>query len=192
MSGGLERLFECRRCGAQAVVFVDAQAARSPIHALTDGDTDGLGAHADATNTLGLMRCPSCHERPSTAVPGSIARVVLYTLGGMLVFYMAARVALGRKFLFRLPDWTTPAIVLTFGLTALGIELRRWRAAARAVIGKVRPGKQLPVAIARVAAPAAEPALPPPRPAPAVAPPPPPAEPPGESPRFLTDRPRDR
>ena len=184
MSGGLERLFECGRCGAQAIVFVDAQAARSPVHALTDGDTDGLGAHADATNTLGLMRCPVCRERSRTAVVGSVARIVLYTLGGMLVFYMASRLALGRKFLFRLPDWTTPVIVLTFGLTALGIELRRWRAAARAVVGKIRPGKGLPVAIARTA--------PPPEPAPVapppVAPPRPvePAQPPGEKPRFLT------
>lgn len=194
MSGTLERLFECTRCGAQAVVFVDAQAARSPVHALTDGDSDGLGAHGDATSTLGLMRCPSCHERPRTAVVGSVVRVVLYTLGGMIVFYMAARVALGRKFLWRLPDWTTPAIVLTFGLTAIGIELRRWRAAARAVVGKVRPGKSvgLPVAIARAAPPLPEREPAPPTPiAPRIAVAPAPVEPAGETPRFLANRPRD-
>jgi hypothetical protein len=172
------------------VVTVEARAARSPVHALTDGDTGGLGAQADATSTLGLLRCPACGLRPRTAVPGSVARVVLYTLGGMLVFYMAARVALGRAFLFRLPDWTTPAIVLTFGLTALGIELRRWRAAARAAFTKVRParGTDLPVAVARVAPPL--PAEPVASPAPVVAAPPK-IEPATDAPRFLTDRSRD-
>jgi len=186
---GIERDFECARCGAQAMVVVEARAARTPVHALTDGDTGGLGAQADATNTLGLLRCPACGQRPRTALPGSIARVVLYTLGGMLVFYMAARVVLGRAFLFRLPDWTTPAIVLVFGLTAAGIELRRWCAAARAVFDKVRParGTELPVAVARVVPPPVEPVAP----AVPVAAAPPRIEPATEAPRFLSDRSRD-
>jgi hypothetical protein len=74
--------------------------------------------------------------------------------------------------------------VLTFGLAALAIELRRWRAAARAVVGKIRPGKNLPVAVARTA-----PAEPAPAPSPPAAAAPSkvePAPPPGDKPRFLT------
>jgi hypothetical protein len=191
MAEELERNYECPRCGMRAVVVVEAEASRSPWRRTEERlGADGLARQDDATSALGLVRCPSCRERPRGALVWSALRVVTYGIGAIFAYGLLG-VAVGGRVRFRSLSMLfeyAPVIFGVAGVIATMIEIRRWGAAGKIrVIQELRAPieKTLPRAQARVVT--APPVAPPP-PVVVVKSAPPPviaAASPDEGPRFL-------
>ena len=54
MGAELERNYTCEHCGMRAIVVIEAQAM------------DAMAREQDANSSLGLVKCPSCGQRPRT------------------------------------------------------------------------------------------------------------------------------
>jgi hypothetical protein len=202
MGTELDRNYECPRCGIRAIVVVEAEASMSPWRRFESRaiSPDGMARQDDATRSLGLVRCPSCNQRPPLALVWSALRVLGYAIGAVLVYSILGSATVARVWRLRLPFEYIPVVFGAAGVIATMIEIRRWGAAGKARIVRVIAApveRALPVAKARrVRAPSPSPAVAPrpaaapvkdalAKPAAPAAPPssPPPA--PGDGPRFL-------
>jgi hypothetical protein len=147
VAGELERDYECPHCKVRAIVAVDVEATMTPWERLEAGRLARAGDMAtqdDATRTLGLVRCPQCGARPPMALLWSSLRVVGYTLGSVLVMLVLLRWAIGL-----VPIWTFGVGTVAAGVAGVAVEVRRWRAAAKIRIVRMRepaPERSLPVA----------------------------------------------
>jgi hypothetical protein len=157
----VERPWACPRCGAHGVVTRHARRPwrwrRERLRPAAPKDTDDTSWEVphEATRMLSMIRCPACHAYAPRVVFWSGVRLVGSTLTAMTLVAIASVVSIVSK------DVQLAGVLLwvsgVFGLGVVG-EVKRWRAARRATVLRLRPGpsqNQLPKAVVhRLASPA--------------------------------------
>ena len=125
------RTFECRRCGARAIVAIEAHPSHTPWDDMTepyDFSPELEGKARDAACILSLVRCPACARRSRAAIARSLGRATSFAIGvGVLAATFALAAFLPRWSLYLLPLGAIAGL-LPGGLT----EWRRWTAASEA------------------------------------------------------------